>query len=122
MDDKYHFSCQFTADLIAMNNADFIITSTYQEIAGQPEVVGQYESHGSFTMPGLYRVVNGIDCFDSKFNIVSPGADADIFFSYAEKDRRLTSLHGDIEELFYGKETSEAKCTLKVSTRHAFRV
>lgn len=33
-DDKYHFSCQFTADLIAMNNADFIITSTYQEIAG----------------------------------------------------------------------------------------
>ncbi|MCI11258.1 sucrose synthase 2-like, partial [Trifolium medium] len=33
-DDKYHFSCQFTADLIAMNSADFIITSTYQEIAG----------------------------------------------------------------------------------------
>jgi len=33
-DNKYHFSCQFTADLIAMNNADFIITSTYQEIAG----------------------------------------------------------------------------------------
>ncbi|MGD8309254.1 MAG: sucrose synthase, partial [Chromatiales bacterium] len=30
----YHFSCQFTADLIAMNTADFIITSTYQEIAG----------------------------------------------------------------------------------------
>lgn len=34
-DEKYHFSCQFTADLIAMNNADFIITSTYQEIAGR---------------------------------------------------------------------------------------
>jgi len=33
-DDKYHFSCQFTADVLAMNNADFIITSTYQEIAG----------------------------------------------------------------------------------------
>jgi hypothetical protein len=30
LDDKYHFSCQFTADLIAMNHADFIITSTYQ--------------------------------------------------------------------------------------------
>ncbi|KAG9129134.1 hypothetical protein Leryth_006394 [Lithospermum erythrorhizon] len=27
---KYHFSCQITADLIAMNSADFIITSTYQ--------------------------------------------------------------------------------------------
>ncbi|TQE00336.1 hypothetical protein C1H46_014063 [Malus baccata] len=33
-EEKYHFSTQFTADLIAMNNADFIITSTYQEIAG----------------------------------------------------------------------------------------
>uniref|UniRef100_A0A804PR48 sucrose synthase n=1 Tax=Zea mays TaxID=4577 RepID=A0A804PR48_MAIZE len=34
-DEKYHFSCQFTTDIIAMNNADFIITSTYQEIAGR---------------------------------------------------------------------------------------
>lgn len=34
-EDKYHFSCQFTADLMAMNHADFIITSTYQEIAGR---------------------------------------------------------------------------------------
>jgi sucrose synthase len=25
---QYHFGCQFTADLIAMNAADFIITST----------------------------------------------------------------------------------------------
>ena len=58
-DEQYHFSCQFTGDLIAMNNADFIITSTYQEIAGNAEVAGQYESHASFTMPGLYRVVNG---------------------------------------------------------------
>lgn len=33
-EDKYHFSAQFTADLIAMNKSDFIITSTYQEIAG----------------------------------------------------------------------------------------
>ena len=35
LDQKYHFSCQFTADMIAMNNTDFIITSTYQEIAGR---------------------------------------------------------------------------------------
>ena len=38
--------------------ADFIITSTYQEIAGQPGHVGQYESHNAFTMPGLYRVTS----------------------------------------------------------------
>ncbi len=42
MDDQYHFACQFTADLIAMNTADFIITSTYQEIAGTSDTVGQY--------------------------------------------------------------------------------
>lgn len=34
-DPKYHFSCQFTADIISMNAADFIITSTFQEIAGR---------------------------------------------------------------------------------------
>ncbi|TNF38273.1 MAG: sucrose synthase, partial [Gammaproteobacteria bacterium] len=60
-DDQYHFACQFTADLIAMNSADFIITSTYQEIAGREDSAGQYESYQSFTMPGLYRVVQGID-------------------------------------------------------------
>jgi len=100
-EEKYHFSCQFTADLIAMNHSDFIITSTYQEIAGSAETVGQYESHQAFTMPGLYRVVNGIDVFDPKFNIVSPGADMSIYFPFTETDRRLTSLHGAIEELLF---------------------
>ena len=38
--------------------ADFIITSTYQEIAGQTAHVGQYESHMAFTMPGLFRVTS----------------------------------------------------------------
>ncbi|GMN62372.1 hypothetical protein TIFTF001_031448 [Ficus carica] len=103
-EDKYHFSSQFTADLIAMNNADFIITSTYQEIAGSHNNVGQYESHTAFTLPGLYRVVHGIDVFDPKFNIVSPGADMAIYFPYFEKEKRLTALHGSIEELLYGTE------------------
>jgi len=34
-EDMYQFTCQFTDGLIAMNNANFIITSTYQEIAGR---------------------------------------------------------------------------------------
>ncbi|KAM7277759.1 hypothetical protein ACFE04_004893 [Oxalis oulophora] len=101
LEDKYHFASQFTADLIAMNNADFIITSTYQEIAGSKSSVGQYESHTAFTLPGLYRVVHGIDVFDPKFNIVSPGADMCIYFPYSDKGRRLTSLHGAIEELLF---------------------
>ncbi len=102
-DAHYHFSSQFTADLIAMNYADFIITSTYQEIAGTPLSVGQYESYSSFTMPGLYRVVNGVDVFDPKFNIVSPGADADIYFPYTQAERRLPSVAAELRELVFGR-------------------
>ncbi|MCB1875052.1 MAG: sucrose synthase [Chromatiales bacterium] len=98
----YHFSCQFTADLIAMNTADFIIASTYQEIAGTTESPGQYESYGSFTMPGLYRVVDGIDVYDPKFNIVSPGADAEVYFPYDQTERRLKHLTEDIDALLFG--------------------
>jgi len=97
-----HFSCQFTADLIAMNTADFIITSTYQEIAGTKGTVGQYESYQSFSLPGLYRVVSGIDCFDPKFNIVSPGADADTFFPYSDRERRPGQLDADVAAMVHG--------------------
>ncbi|KAM7256799.1 hypothetical protein ACFE04_012540 [Oxalis oulophora] len=113
-DEKYHFSCQFTADLIAMNHTDFIITSTFQEIAGSKDTVGQYESHTAFTLPGLYRVVHGIDVFDPKFNIVSPGADTTIYFPYTEKERRLTNFYPEIEELLYSSvENTEHLCVLK---------
>lgn len=101
-DEKYHFSCQFTADLIAMNHADFIITSTYQEIAGSAKTVGQYESHQAFTLPGQYRVVNGINVFDPKFNIVSPGADMNVYYPFTDKEQRLTKLHPTIEDLLFG--------------------
>ncbi|MFQ5487944.1 MAG: sucrose synthase [Gammaproteobacteria bacterium] len=101
-EEQYHFSCQFTADLIAMNASDFIITSTYQEIAGNAESVGQYESYSAFTMPDLYRVVNGIEMFDPKFNIVSPGANADVYFPYTDEKRRLPALHGELEHMVFG--------------------
>lgn len=52
-------------------------------------------------MPGLYRVVHGIDVFDPKFNIVSPGADMTIYFSYTEEKMRLKALHPEIEELLF---------------------
>lgn len=69
--------------------------------------VGQYESHTAFTLPGLYRVVHGIDVFDPKFNIVSPGADMCIYFPYSDNERRLTALHGPIEELLYDPEQND---------------
>lgn len=112
MERQYHFSCQFTADMIAMNSADFIITSTYQEIAGSADVVGQYESYSSFTMPGLQRVLQGIDVFDPKFNIVSPGADEEVYFSYSEQNRRFLEHHEEIEELIYGARHPEGRGTL----------
>ncbi|XP_020241227.1 sucrose synthase 7-like isoform X2 [Asparagus officinalis] len=89
LDRKYHFSCQFTADMISMNTTDFIITSTYQEIAGSKERPGQYESHYAFTMPGLCRYVTGINVFNPKFNIAA---------------KRLTEFHSAIDELLYSKE------------------
>ncbi|KAE8665909.1 Sucrose synthase 6 [Hibiscus syriacus] len=100
---KYHFSCQYTADILAMNAADFIISSTYQEIAGSSVKPGQYESHAAFTMPGLCRVVSGINIFDPKFNIVAPGADQSVYFPYTEENRRLSSFHPAIEELLYSQ-------------------
>lgn len=101
-EETYHFSCQYTADLIAMNTADFIISSTYQEIAGTDTTVGQYEAYTAFTMPGLFRVVNGVNPFDPKFNIVSPGADAEVYFPHTDKERRLTALLPSIESAVYG--------------------
>ncbi|MGD2062944.1 MAG: sucrose synthase [Nitrospirota bacterium] len=95
-EESYHFSAQFTADLIAMNTADFIIASTYQEIAGTEETVGQYEGYANFTLPRLYRVVNGISLFDPKFNIVSPGAAADTFFPFWHRERRLEAVGDEL--------------------------
>jgi sucrose synthase len=106
---QYRFSSQFTADLISMNTADFIITSTYQEIAGTEESVGQYETYQSFTMPDLYRVLKGIDVYDPKFNVVSPGADENVYFPYHDRERRLTELHEELEEFIYGPENNQAR-------------
>ncbi len=108
-DAEYHFSCQFTADLIAMNTADFIITSTYQEIAGTDDGVGQYESYQTFTMPGLYRVLQGINVFDPKFNIISPGADSEVYFPHTDTQRRLHTLHEDIDAMIYGSSSEDAR-------------
>jgi sucrose synthase len=101
-EEQHHFACQFTADIISMNAASFIITSTYQEIAGNSDSVGQYESHMAYTMPDLYRVVNGIDVYDPKFNIVSPGADAAVYFPYTDSARRQPAFHDEIHDLILG--------------------
>ncbi len=101
LEDKYHFSLQFTADLIAMNAANFIISSTYQEIVGTPESVGQYESYQSFSMPELFHVVTGIELFSPKFNVVPPGVNETVFFPYTKTEERIASTHDYIEDLLF---------------------
>ncbi len=109
LDATHHFAVQFTADLIAMNSADFVLASTYQEIAGTSDTVGQYESHSIFTLPGLYRVLRGVDVYDGRFNVVSPGADPRVFFPYSESERRTDSFRGEIEEMVFGAERPDAR-------------
>lgn len=101
LDDHYNFSCQFTADLIAMNSSDFQITSTYQEIAGTEDSVGQYETHKHFTLPNLYRVENGVDLNHIKFNILSPGVSERVYFPYTKTERRISDSREYLNSLFF---------------------
>ncbi|AFZ18521.1 sucrose synthase [Allocoleopsis franciscana] len=104
LEDKYHFSLQFTADLIAMNATNFVISSTYQEIVGTPDSVGQYESYKCFTMPDLYHVVNGIELFSPKFNVVPPGVNENVYFPYTRTEDRVPSAIERLEEMLFTQE------------------
>ncbi|PAX52660.1 sucrose synthase [Brunnivagina elsteri] len=106
LEDKYHFSMQFTADLLAMNAANFIISSTYQEIVGTPDSIGQYESYKCFTMPDLYHVVNGIELFSPKFNVVPPGVSESYYFPYSRNQERVESDRRRLEEILFTLEDS----------------
>ncbi|MBR8830983.1 MAG: Sucrose synthase [Chroococcopsis gigantea SAG 12.99] len=106
LESNYHFSLQFTADLLAMNAANFIVSSTYQEIIGTPDSVGQYESYQSFTMPGLYHVVSGIELFSPKFNVVPPGVNEHFFFPYNDDKNRLVSEQERLTDLLFTLEDS----------------
>jgi len=75
--------------MIAMNKSDFIIASTHQEIIGTETEMGQYESYQNFTLPGLYQVINGINLFAPKFNVIPPGVDERIYFPYSDVDNRI---------------------------------
>jgi sucrose synthase len=117
LEEQYHFSLQFTADLIGMNGADFVITSTYQEIVGTPEQLGQYESYKYFTMPHLYHVVDGIDLFSPKFNVVPPGVNESNFFPYTEKSKRVSDQGEGMKELLLTRDDSQIVGHLDDSTK-----
>lgn len=104
LDEKYHFSLQFTADLIAMNAANFLISSTYQEIVGTPDSIGQYESYKCFTMPDLYHVVDGIELFSPKFNVVPPGVNEHVYFPYTRTEDRIPDSAERLEKMLFTDE------------------
>ena len=84
-----------------MNAANFIITSSYQEIAGTDDSIGQYESYKNFTMPDLYRVTGGINLFHPKFNIVPPGVNTKVYFPYTQKKDRLKETSNELHKLIF---------------------
>jgi sucrose synthase len=65
----------------------------------------------AFAMPGLFRAVDAVSVFDPRFNISSPGADADIYFPYTATDKRLTSLHASLHALVYGPADPDKKAS-----------
>ncbi|MBF0227222.1 MAG: sucrose synthase [Desulfobacterales bacterium] len=113
MEDDYHFSIQFTADMISMNKSDFIIASTFQEIAGTDMTIGQYESYHCFTLPGLYQVINGVNLFHPKFNIVPPGVDENLYFPFYLFEKRNKNLYEHwTQRIFYDNSLKDVYGTL----------
>lgn len=109
----YHFSLQFTADMLSMNKSDFIITSTLQEIIGTEDTIGQYESYLHFTLPGLYQVTNGINLYAPKFNVIPPGVDEDLYFPYHLKDKRISAKTRRLEKRLFAAEANNIYGKLK---------
>ncbi len=107
MENEYHFSCQFTADIIAYNAADFIISSSYREIGGTDKEMGMFESYETFSMPGLYRVTSGMDPSLARYNIVPPGASEEHFFPFGETDRRIDTVIEKIHGLLFQHDPPE---------------
>jgi sucrose synthase len=118
LEEQYHFSAQFTADLIGMNAADFIITSSYQEIVGTPESMGQYESYKCFTMPNLYHVIDGIDLFSPKFNRVPPGINEQIFFPSSQVKNQDPEERARVQTLVFEQEDAHISGHLDQPNKH----
>ncbi len=108
MESDYHFSLQFTADLIAYNSADFILSSSFREVGGNEDGMGMIESYDTFSMPGLYRVRSGLDPRLARHNIVPPGASEDFFFPNTATSRRIEGVTQSLEERLLGAEPGEA--------------
>lgn len=118
-EEDYHFSLQFTADLFSMNKSDFIITSTHQEIIGTEDTIGQYEAYQAFTMPGLYQVINGINLYAPKFNVIPPGVEDTLYFPYYLEDKRVEQKKEQWTRRLYLEEDADIFGTLDTPDKPA---
>lgn len=107
LEDQYHFSLHFTADLLAYNSADFIISSSFREIGGTAHEMGMIEAYDLFSMPGLYRVQSGFNPRLARHNIVPPGASEQFFFPHEGDPRRVPQLAESLAEWALGAEPAE---------------
>ena len=103
----YNFSLQYTADILSMNKSDFIITSTLQEIIGTDLTMGQYESYQFFNLPQLFQVINGINLFAPKFNVIPPGVDEELYFPYFEQEKRIHNMQDKWEHRLFTDESED---------------
>lgn len=106
-EESYNFSIQFMADIISMNLANFIISSTSQEITGTDESIGQYESYQFFTMPGLMQVTGGINLFHPRFNVIPPGVSTETFFPHDSRERRNPDQSENLRKTLFETENEE---------------
>ena len=102
MEHEYHFSLQFTADLIAYNSADFILSSSYREVGGTATEMGMMEAYELFSMPGLYRVESGFNPRLARHNIVPPGASEEYFFPHTDRNLRVEAVTDQLTERLLG--------------------
>ncbi|MCO6046417.1 sucrose synthase [Aeoliella sp. ICT_H6.2] len=107
LEDQYRFSMHFTADLLAYNSADFIVSSSFREIAGTRDEMGMIESYDLFSMPGLYRVQSGFNPRLARHNIVPPGASEEFFYPNEDHSRRVPQIAKSLAERFLTAEPSE---------------
>lgn len=57
-------------------------------------------------MPDLYHVVNGIELFSPKFNVVPPGVNEKYYFPYSRTEDRVPSDRQRVEEMLFTLEDS----------------
>jgi sucrose synthase len=111
-DAQYHFATQFTADLIAMNSADFIITSTYQR--SPAPTTRSASTRATCTSP--CRICIG-SCTASTYSIQSstsfhPAQTTACTFRIRTRNTASADLHGEIEDMIFGGPREDARGVL----------